>query len=117
MGSPTLVICGNGASAVTLLHAIASSSTLPIKIFVIGTGESGEGLAYATRNPGHLLNTPAGRMSIDPDEPDQFVHWLQRRNRWTSDWASQFVPRGYYAEYLREAFTQAKSASAMDIRS
>ena len=44
---------------------------------VIGaqTGRFGRGIAYATANPLHLLNTPAGNMSPLPEDVDHFVHW------------------------------------------
>ena len=92
---PTLVICGNGAGAIALFHALASRPVMPLRVLVIGNGEPGEGVAYATRNPGHLLNTQAERMSIDPHQPDHFVRWLEKRNLSTGDWMGQFVPRLY----------------------
>ncbi|MDB5740489.1 MAG: Hydroxyacylglutathione hydrolase [Alphaproteobacteria bacterium] len=104
---PTLVICGNGASAVALLHAIASRFPASLDIFIIGKGEPGEGLAYATRNPSHLLNAPAGGMSIDPGQPNDFVEWLQARNLWSGGWPGQFVSRSHYGHYLREAARKA----------
>ena len=106
---PKLVICGNGASAVALLHAIAQLQ-VSLDIFVIGQGEPGEGLAYATRNPSHLLNAPAGQMSIDPDEPNQFVEWLEKRNLWSGSWQGQFVCRSHYGHYLRDVGRRAASS-------
>jgi len=82
---------------------------MPLRVLVIGNGEPGEGVAYATRNPGHLLNTQAERMSIDPHQPDHFVRWLEKRNLSTADWMGQFVPRLYYAQYLRDAAQAAAS--------
>jgi uncharacterized NAD(P)/FAD-binding protein YdhS len=113
MRQPVIVVCGSGASATALLQALAAGST-PFTVFVIGMGEPGEGLAYATRNSSHLLNIPAQRMSIDPEEPDQFVLWLEKRNIWTDDWPSQFVPRSHYGQYLREAAALAKTAPHLD---
>ena len=112
---PIIVICGNGASAVALLHALAACSLIPLTIFVIGAGKRGAGLAYGTDNPSHLLNTPAGRMSIDPDEPEQFVEWLRKHDLWRADWESQFVPRQYYGRYLREAAALATLAPGLAI--
>ena len=37
----------------------------------------GRGLAYATERDFCLLNSPAGSMSIMPDDPLHFVRWLQ----------------------------------------
>ena len=113
---PVVAICGNGASAVALLHALAASALIPLTIVVIGTGEPGAGLAYATRNASHLLNTPAGRMSVHPDEPDQFVQWLRKRDLWTPGWDNQFVPRQHYGRYLRDAAAMATLVPGLTVR-
>jgi uncharacterized NAD(P)/FAD-binding protein YdhS len=113
---PVVAICGNGASAVALLHALAASALIPLTIVVIGTGEPGAGLAYATRNASHLLNTPAGRMSVHPDEPDQFVQWLRKRDLWTPGWNNQFVPRQHYGRYLRDAAAMATLVPGLTVR-
>ena len=34
---------------------------------------AGRGIAYGTRDPAHLLNVPAGKMSAWPDAPDDFA--------------------------------------------
>ncbi len=40
----------------------------------------GRGAAYATGNPNHLLNVPAGRMSAFHDRPRDFLDWLQQQD-------------------------------------
>ena len=42
-----------------------------------GAGRFAAGSAYATANPNHLLNAPAGRMGAFADRPPDFLHWLQ----------------------------------------
>ena len=37
----------------------------------------GPGIAYATDNPLHLLNVPAGKMGAYPDKPRHFFEWLK----------------------------------------
>src|SRR5580692_1083662 len=51
----SLVICGNGASAVALLCAMARNGQSPLAITVAGAGAvPGRGVAYATANSNHL---------------------------------------------------------------
>lgn len=65
------------------------------------------GVAYGTSNPNHLLNVPAGRMSMFPDLPGDFVDWLRQQpaallGDVVADGAT-FVPRGLYGRYLWHA--------------
>ena len=103
MSRRTLVLCGNGASAVLLVCALARQAGLGLSIVIIGkNAEAGRGIAYSTRNPHHLLNVPAARMSADINRPDQFVQWLAERGIGTEDWAHSFVSRSLYGDYLAE---------------
>lgn len=68
------------------------------------TGRFGPGLAYGGHHPRHLLNTPAGRMSAFPDDPDHFTRWARARDPAVS--GGSFLPRrdyGLYLEQLRAA--------------
>jgi uncharacterized NAD(P)/FAD-binding protein YdhS len=62
-------------------------------------GELGQGIAYGTTNLDHLLNVRAGCMSALPDEPDHFTAWARRRTGSADD--RSFLPRAWYADYLR----------------
>jgi uncharacterized NAD(P)/FAD-binding protein YdhS len=106
MTQPTLAIIGAGFTGTLLslsLQAIAPAGT---RIRLIeGTGHFAAGPAYATANPNHLLNAPAGRMSAFADQPMHFVEWLQRQPKSrlpeivTNE--ATFVPRSLYGAYLR----------------
>jgi uncharacterized NAD(P)/FAD-binding protein YdhS len=60
----------------------------------------GEGVAYRTNDPRHLLNVPAGKMSAWPDRPDDFLHYSQAHE--PSVKPGDFLPRKKYGPYIRQ---------------
>jgi uncharacterized NAD(P)/FAD-binding protein YdhS len=101
----TVVVVGGGFSgsmAAAQLLRSAAQAGLPLEVALVERkGAIGEGVAYGTREPAHLLNVTAGRMSAWPDRPDDFVQWASRRS---GDGVSpkDFLPRQWYGEYVRE---------------
>ncbi|WP_372016887.1 FAD/NAD(P)-binding protein [Pseudoxanthomonas sp. 10H] len=75
----------------------------------------GEGVAYATDRPEHLLNVPTGRMSAWPDRPHDFLDWIASHAGHPGvareALAHAYAPRREYARYLRERLQQAREAS------
>ncbi len=103
--TPTIVIVGGGfsgtmAAAQTLRRAHHAGLMVQV-VLVERRGAIGEGLAYSTRESAHLLNVPAGRMSVWPDCPDDFVQWASRR--YGDVRPTDFLPRQWYGEYVRES--------------
>ncbi len=111
---PTILVVGGGASgsmtAAQLLRRARSSRTGLRVILVERRGAVGEGLAYATRDPVHLLNVPAGRMSVWPDEPEHFLRWVS--SRYGVVHPQDFLPRQWYGEYVRETLLDTAKAAA-----
>jgi uncharacterized NAD(P)/FAD-binding protein YdhS len=111
---PTVVVVGGGfsgsmAAAQTLRRA--GETGLAVKVVVVERrGAVGEGLAYGTREPCHLLNVPAGRMSAWPDRPDHFVEWASRRYGRVGP--ADFLPRQWYGAYVRETLLATAHGSA-----
>lgn len=105
-----IAIVGGGASGVLLALRLMRSGHAGLRVAVIErSGRFGRGLAYSTSNPLHLLNTKASDMSASPEEPDQFAHWLARREPRTE---ADFVPRELFGSYLEEQFDEAVRASS-----
>jgi uncharacterized NAD(P)/FAD-binding protein YdhS len=106
------VIVGGGAAgalcAVHLLQA-ARGGSLDLTI-VDASGSFGPGVAYATRDPLHLLNVPACRMGGVSGHPEHFHHWLRQRGHAAG--AEEFLPRGLFGTYLRGLLGEAESAAA-----
>jgi uncharacterized NAD(P)/FAD-binding protein YdhS len=109
-----LVICGGGASAVLLLHALRRRAEQPLHVTLIEERASaGTGTAYSTASASHLLNVPAGRMSADAENPNDFVAWLNQNFPADGHTAKSFVPRKLYGAYLKHLL----AAAAVDRRS
>jgi uncharacterized NAD(P)/FAD-binding protein YdhS len=96
-----VAVVGSGFSAIAvtinLLRLLPSSA----KVAVVGDDPGfGRGTAYRTEFYLHRLNVPAGRMSVFPDEPEDFVEWLRAEKRLVD--AHDFASRGDYGRYLRD---------------
>ena len=64
------------AGLATLAHIVAAASE-PMRVAIVAGDLSGHGLAYGTREPGHLLNVPADRMGAWAQVPEDFDSWLR----------------------------------------
>ncbi|MDK1492823.1 FAD/NAD(P)-binding protein [Sinorhizobium sp. 7-81] len=96
-----VAVVGSGFSAIAvtinLLHLLPASTS----IAVVGDDPGfGRGTAYRTEFYVHRLNVPAGRMSVVPEKPDDFVEWLEEHMKQVS--ADGFASRGDYGLYLRD---------------
>lgn len=105
---PVIAIIGGGASgtlaAAHLLRA-AVARQVPLRIALIDRlGRHGVGQAYATSNPDHLLNAPAGRMSALAGDPGHLVRWAAG----AGFPAPGFLPRPAYGRYLRDLLADAQ---------
>ena len=95
-----------------LLRA-AVARRVPLRIALIDRlGRHGLGQAYATTNPDHLLNAPAGRMSALAGDPDHLVRWAAGHGFP----APGFLPRPVYGRYLRDLLGDAQLRAAPQSR-
>jgi uncharacterized NAD(P)/FAD-binding protein YdhS/predicted metal-dependent enzyme (double-stranded beta helix superfamily) len=105
----TVVLVGGGFSgAMTAAQLLTRARRAGLALNVVlveRRGAVGEGVAYATREPMHLLNVPAKRMSAWPDRPEDFLRWAQGRDG--SVQAYDFLPREWYGDYVRDALRDA----------
>jgi len=97
------------ALAVNLLRRLPPRS----RIALIGSGDdAGRGVAYGTPIPDHRLNVPAGRMSLFPTDPGDFVRWLgdQPEGQGIADDALpySFAPRRAYGRYVADRLAAAE---------
>ncbi|MFD8498267.1 adenylyl-sulfate kinase [Amycolatopsis sp. NPDC059657] len=95
--SAVAVVGAGAAGALTALRLLGGGR---FEVVLIDPArEAGRGVAYATREPSHLLNAPAGRLSADEGDPGQFVRWAcERLGREVRP--DEFLPRGLLGDYL-----------------
>lgn len=103
-----IAIIGGGFSGCLVVANLLRDTLTPLSIALIERRRTlGTGVAYGTRDSGHLLNVPAGKMSAFEDEPDHFLHWLAA-NGYRSIDAATFVPRLVYGKYVRSILEETR---------
>jgi uncharacterized NAD(P)/FAD-binding protein YdhS len=114
-----VAIIGGGFAGTAL--AVRLQETLPGEARILVFEDSpraGPGLAYGTPDPTHLLNVPAGGMSLFADRPAHFQEWLATRAdapEAPADGGPVFAPRALYGEYLAEQFAAAATRPGASI--
>ena len=114
-----VAVIGGGAAGVMTVIQLLRRAPAGLRVALLEPHAGlGEGIAYATRQPEHLLNVPAGKMSALADAPEDFVAYL--RDSGGSDLsadvlARRYVPRMHFAAYLRDRLARAQAASAASL--
>lgn len=105
-----VAIIGGGFSGTALaVHCLRrAQGTLKLAL-IERRGEPGRGVAYGTESPQHVLNVPAGRMSMFPDSPEDFLRYAAAQD--PSLTSGSFVRRGVYGSYLSTRLQEAEQAT------
>lgn len=98
--APHILIIGGGASGVLMALHLLRQPTAPRVTVIEPRGALGAGIAYATTDPEHLLNTRVHNMAAFPDDPQHFHRWLQQRAGDAAISDQGFVSRATYGAYL-----------------
>ncbi|GIF17877.1 putative NAD(P)/FAD-binding protein YdhS [Actinoplanes tereljensis] len=106
MAGRTVAVVGGGASGVLATKELLRGGD---QVVLIEPDEPGGGLAYGTARPWHLLNSRAGAMSADPEDPGHFV-------RWANCSPEEFRPRAEFGRYLRDVFSGLKGVDLVQAR-
>jgi uncharacterized NAD(P)/FAD-binding protein YdhS len=95
-----VAIIGGGVSGAGVAYHLANAGPgiAPEIIVFEPRAELGRGLAYDTHDPAHRINVPAARMSLLPDQPDDFTQWIDETGGIADDPAARrpdgnFFPR------------------------
>ncbi len=107
MAGPVIAVIGAGFSGTLLtLHLLRRCPPTTRICLIERNAQFGRGQAYATPNPSHLLNVPAGRMSAFPDQPGHFLDWLRAQPGMDEADAGSFVPRQQFGAYIRQLLNE-----------
>jgi uncharacterized NAD(P)/FAD-binding protein YdhS len=110
MARRTVAVVGGGCAGVLATRQILRATD--DRVVLIEPGEPGGGLAYGlAARPWHLLNSRAGAMGADPDDPGDFA-------RWAGCGPDDFRPREEYGRYLQAIFgdTRASAGERLTVR-
>lgn len=111
----TIVIVGAGfTGTVTAINLLRLAREEPLRIVLVDRGPVARGVAYAKRRYPFALNVPAGRMSATATDPQNFLHFAQRRV--PGSHAESFLPRELYGEYLEASLIDAQLMAAPQVR-
>jgi uncharacterized NAD(P)/FAD-binding protein YdhS/glyoxylase-like metal-dependent hydrolase (beta-lactamase superfamily II) len=122
-GSPPLIaILGAGFSGTMVACHLLRRAQRPLSIALIDrSGRFGAGIAYATTEPGHLLNVSTGAMSAWLDDPSHLLRWLDlNRDLLDAEGMAQsvagsFLPRKIYGLYLQSILDEAESQAGSSV--
>jgi uncharacterized NAD(P)/FAD-binding protein YdhS len=95
-----VAVIGGGCAGTLVAANLLRRGGGALRVALIERSASfGPGIAYSTKDPGHLLNVPAERMSAFADQPLHFAAWAARRLGGLGQ--ADYLPRSLYGEYLR----------------
>jgi uncharacterized NAD(P)/FAD-binding protein YdhS len=103
MARRTVAVIGGGCAGVLVTRQLLRCSD--DDLVLIEPDLLGGGPAYAAAQPWHLLNSRAGAMSADPDDPQHFVRWARAAG--ITAGPDDFLARRDYGRYLRFALAEA----------
>lgn len=114
------IVGGGAAGALAALQLLRQASGALRLLLIEPQAVPAHGVAYATPCAEHLLNVQAGRMSALPEQPGDFVDWLQQQALYPElareALAQAYAQRRHYAQYLRARLAQAQAASPARLR-
>ena len=96
-----VAIVGGGFSGTMVAAQLARKGIS--SVLIDGSGRAGQGVAYSTREPAHVLNVRAEVMSAWADDLDHFVRVAESEGGGRRD----FVQRQQFGRYLRAILDEA----------
>lgn len=121
--NPTIAILGAGFSGSLVAAHLLKTANRPLTIKLVERGRNiGQGIAYSTPNPRHLLNVSSGKMSAFPDDPGHLLRWLSYNRSALAGFfpegfdASSFIPRAVFGLYIQSILEEAEASAPSTLR-
>jgi uncharacterized NAD(P)/FAD-binding protein YdhS len=113
--APLIAIIGAGFSGTAVaIHLLRRAPPKGLRIALVDPrGEPGAGVAYATRDYPYPLNVAAGQMSLDSENPQDFLDFA--RGTGIRAEATDYLPRQVFGEYLRVRLAGARAAASAKV--
>lgn len=110
-----IAIIGSGFCGTALAIQLLRNAKGPFRLSLINrSGRLARGLAYGTRSASHILNVPAERMSLFPEQPSDFLDFA--RQQMPQARPGDFLPRRIYGDYLQDRLGHAIAEAAPGVR-
>jgi uncharacterized NAD(P)/FAD-binding protein YdhS len=114
-GEFTVAILGGGFTGAVLAIQLLRRGSAGLRVVVVERqSPPGRGVAYSTPYNWHLLNVPAGKMSMFADDPGHFVRWA-RRSHDPMVREEDYLPRRVYGQYVESTLCEAQNAGAAQL--
>ncbi|RKP58473.1 FAD/NAD(P)-binding protein [Pararobbsia silviterrae] len=108
----TVLIIGGGFTGTALaVNVLRMAAPEGVRVVMINrSGQMARGVAYGTHDNQHLLNVPAGNMSLLADDPQSFVEFCRAADPAVTP--KTFVARQIYGSYLEHCLSDAEMRHA-----
>ena len=113
-GRQVVILGGGWCGAALAIHLLRSRDP-DLRITLVESGPViGRGVAFGTPDAEHLLNVPAGKMSLDPENPGDFLSFARARVSGVHGHA--LLSRRLYGDYVQTRLAQAVTQSPSRLR-
>lgn len=117
MGKVRIAIVGTGAAGISVLRELVNQvEDIKEHSLTVYSDERlfGTGLPYQKDDEVLLLNQFAETMSLIPDEPLHFAHWIKKQYG-IKETSRKFFPRVWYGEYLQYMLNKWREQSGANV--
>lgn len=103
------VIGGGFSGSLACIQLLRTSPTAEVIVIERRSRQLNRGVAYSARLSRQLLNVPAGRMGLFPEEVDGFLRWA-RSGPLPGAKATDLLPRSYFGDFVHDRFHEVADA-------